>query len=106
MFMSELSRVIVRVSKCCKSNKTRPIANSTAEKIRKKNVKDNIFRLSNANPVNKAKAYNVIHNNSAVSKRCNAVFVWIINVESRKKKNNKNVLKSNKNKINLKFYKL
>ena len=73
--MSELSRDIVRVSRCCSSKSTSPIANSTAEKIKKKNVRDNIFKLSKANPVNKARAYKVIHNNSAVNSKCKAVFV-------------------------------
>jgi hypothetical protein len=101
MFISELSKLIVRVRRCCNRRSTSPIANSTAENIKKKKVRESIFRLSKASPVKRANAYNVIHNSSAVSRRCNAVFVWIINVESRKKKNNKNVLKSPKNKINL-----
>ena len=31
---------------CCNNNKTNPIPNSIAENIKKKNVSDNIFRLS------------------------------------------------------------
>ena len=40
------SRFRVRVIKCCSSNRTRPTPNSTAEKIRKKKVNDNRFKLS------------------------------------------------------------
>lgn len=106
--MSELSRDVVRVIICCKSNKTSPIANSTAEKIKKKNVKDNILRLSKIKPTSSARAYKVIHKSSAVNKRCKVVFVWIINVENIKKKKSIKVFISPKNKIIflLKFYRI
>ena len=43
--------------------------------------------------------YKLIHNSSAVNNRCKAVFVLIIRVEKRSKKNKIMVLKSPKNKI-------
>lgn len=54
----------------------KPKPNSTADKIRKKNVKDNILRLSKIKPINKHNMYNVIHNNSAVNNKCSAVFTF------------------------------
>ena len=41
-----MSRLSVRNNKCCKSNRTKPTENSTAEKIKKKNVKEIMFKLS------------------------------------------------------------
>jgi hypothetical protein len=52
---------------------TRPSPNSTADSIKKKNVKDRIFILSKIRPVSKAIIYKDIHNSSAVNKRCRAV---------------------------------
>ena len=48
---------------------TKPTANSTAEKIKKKNVKETRFRLSYDNPTINVKAYKVIQISSAVSRR-------------------------------------
>ena len=48
---------------------TRPTANSTAEKIKKKKVKETRFKLSYDNPTTNVKAYKVIQMSSAVSKR-------------------------------------
>ena len=70
----------------------RPKPNSTADKIKKKKVKDIIFILSKTNPINKHSMYNVIHNNSAVNNKCNAVFTF-----------NAILVNIIKNKINMKF---
>ena len=93
----------MRVSKCCISIITKPTANSTAEKIKKKNVKETRFKLSYTNPTINVKAYRVIQMSSAVSRRWSEVFVWVIKVlESIKNKINKR-FKSPKNKTNLKY---
>jgi hypothetical protein len=82
---------------------TKPTANSTAEKIKKKNVKETRFKLSYDNPIINVKAYKVIQISSAVSRRWSEVFVWVIKVlESMKNKINKR-FKSPKNKTNLKY---
>jgi transketolase C-terminal domain/subunit len=44
---------IERENKCCINIITKPKANSAAEKIKKKKVKDNILTLSNIKPTNK-----------------------------------------------------
>ena len=61
----------------CKRIITKPIPNSTADKIRKKNVNDNIVSLSQITPIIKTSAYSVIHKNSAVKSKCIAVFTFI-----------------------------
>ena len=68
-FESVASREMLRVSRCCKSKSTNPTANSTAEKIKKKKVRDKIFKLSNISPINNEIPYRVIHNNSAVNNK-------------------------------------
>jgi hypothetical protein len=68
-FESVVSNEILLVKRCCINNSTKPTANSTAEKIKKKKVRDKILRLSKAKPTNKAIPYNVIHNSSAVRRR-------------------------------------
>lgn len=96
-------KLIVRVSRCCISIITKPTANSTAEKIKKKNVKETRFKLSYDNPTINVKAYRVIQMSSAVSRRWSEVFVWVIKVlESIKNKINKR-FKSPKNKTNLEY---
>jgi hypothetical protein len=77
---------------CCTSIITRPKANSTAEKIRKKNVKDNILTLSKMKPTSKTIIYKDIQSSSAVNNRCSAVFTFNIMVK-----------KKIKNKIKTKF---
>ena len=57
------------------------------------------LRLSYTNPSNKTREYNVIHNSSAVKRRCNDVFVFVANVLNIKKNNNTRVLTSPKNTI-------
>jgi len=54
---------------CCISIITKPKANSAAENIRKKNVKERILTLSNIKPTNKTIMYKEIHINSAVSNK-------------------------------------
>lgn len=69
-----------------KSNKTRPIPNSIAEKTKKKNVKDNIFKLSKIKPTNKTIAYKEIHKISAVKSKWRAVLVFMKTLNKIKKK--------------------
>ena len=92
-----------RVSKCCNRSKTKPTPNSIAEKIRKKNVRDNKLRLSYINPINKVTTYKVIQRSSAVKRRCKAVLVVLKKVLKSKKKRRIKVFKSPKNKINKEF---
>jgi len=47
-----------------------------AEKIKKKNVKDNKLILSYTNPTKRTIEYSVIHSNSAVRSKCKAVLVF------------------------------
>jgi hypothetical protein len=64
--VSESFKFNVRERICCKRKRTKPIPNSIAEKIKKKKVKESIFKLSYTRPTNKTIAYKVIHSNSAV----------------------------------------
>jgi hypothetical protein len=100
IFVSESFRFKVRSRICCRSSKTRPTPNSIAEKMRKKNVRDRIFRLSYTSPTNKTMEYSVIQRSSAVNNKCNAVFVLINKLPRIKKKKINRVFKSPKNKIN------
>ena len=61
---------------CCTSIIIKPRPNSTADSIKKKKVRDKIFKLSKINPINRQVIYNVIHNNSAVNNKCNAVLTF------------------------------
>ena len=70
----------------------KPRPNSTADKIKKKNVNDSILRLSNTRPMNKHVMYKVIHKSSAVNNKCNAVLTF-----------NAILINMIKNKINIKF---
>ena len=79
--------------------RTKPTPNSTAEKIRKKKVRERILRLSYARPNTKVSAYNVIHRSSAVRRRWRDVLVWVAKVISRNKKNVSMICISPKNKI-------
>lgn len=56
----------------CISISKRPIPNSTADKTKKKKVKEITFILSKKDPRVKTMTYSVIHNNSAVKSRCKA----------------------------------
>jgi len=75
----------------CVSIITKPKPNSTADKTKKKNVKDRILILSYKKPMYKARRYSVIHKNSAVSNKCIAVFIFITILVNIKK--NKNIIK-------------
>jgi len=79
---------------CCTSIMIRPNPNSTAERIRKKKVSDNIFKLSNTSPRIKTITYKVIQSSSAVSKRCNAVFMFSAMLANMTKNNNNTKFKS------------
>jgi len=78
----------------------KPTLNSTAENIRKKNVRESKFMLSYVNPIKRATTYRVIHNNSAVNRRCNEVDMFINKLDSSKKKKISKTFKSPKNIIN------
>jgi hypothetical protein len=69
----------------CTSIKIRPNPNSTADKIKKKKVRESRFKLSNISPIIKEAAYNVIHNNSAVKSKCRAVLTFIAILAIKKK---------------------
>jgi len=70
---------------------TRPRPNSTADKIKKKKVKESRFKLSNIRPPINVNIYNVIQRNSAVKSRCNEVFTLIVILEKSIK--NKSTIK-------------
>ena len=69
-------KLIDLIIMCCTSIIIRPNPNSTADKIKKKNVKDSILRLSNTSPRTSTIIYKVIQSNSAVNSRCSAVFMF------------------------------
>jgi hypothetical protein len=48
---------------------TNPKANSTAENIKKKKVRDNKFTLSNIKPITRTITYKDIHKSSAVNNK-------------------------------------
>lgn len=54
----------------------RPKPNSTADKIKKKNVNERRFKLSYASPIKSVIIYKVIHRISAVNSKCRAVFTF------------------------------
>ena len=99
-FDSSKLRSRVRVIVCWNNVKTSPTENSTAESIRKKNVKETKFRLSLAKPLTKVREYNVIQINSAVRRRWIDELVYTTNDERRTKKSKIKRLMSPKNKIN------
>ena len=67
---------------------TNPVPNSTADKIRKKNVNERKLTLSYIKPIIMTMEYNVIHKNSAVSSKCTAVFTFNEILANKKKKIN------------------
>lgn len=71
---------------------TNPTPNSTAERIKKKKVKDTRFTLFSKIPIVRTSVYNVIQSNSAVRSKCKDVFTLTTIVK-----------KSNINKITIKF---
>jgi hypothetical protein len=70
---------------------TKPNPNSTADKIKKKNVNDRRFKLSKTRPLIRVSMYSVIHKNSAVSSKCKDVFTLIVILEKSIK--NKSIIK-------------
>ena len=56
----------------CSKIITKPIPNSTADKTKKKNVRERRLILSVRNPRDKTIRYNVIQSISAVNNKCNA----------------------------------
>jgi hypothetical protein len=99
ILVSESFRLKVLSKICCKRIRTRPTPNSIAEKMRKKKVRESIFKLSYANPTNRTIAYNVIQSNSAVSNKCKAVLVLINKLPKIRKNSTNKVFRSPKNKI-------
>lgn len=97
----ETSKFRLRVIKCCSSMITKPTPNSTAEKIRKKNVNDSRLRLSYARPIRRVREYKVIQRSSAVNNRCSDVLVLVVKVLSKKRKSRSRMFVSPKNKISL-----
>ena len=57
---------------------TKPKPNSTADKIRKKKVRDSKFKLSKTKPLIRVNIYKVIHKNSAVKSKCKDVLTFIV----------------------------
>jgi len=72
----------------------KPTPNSTADKIKKKKVKESRLRLLYIIADNKTRIYKVIHNNSAVNNKCNAVLTFIIILRNKIKKRIKIKFKS------------
>lgn len=101
--LSLLDKLIDLLIKFCNSIKTKPTPNSTAEKIRKKKVNDNIFKLSYDKPKNKVNMYKVIQSSSAVKSKCNDVLVFINMLKNKIKKKIIIVLKSPHNKLKIKI---
>ena len=109
-FWSNSFKLIDRNIKYCNKIKIKPIENSIAEKIKKKKVNDNKFKLSYKNPKYKTILYKEIHNNSAINNKFNDEFIVIKNKKNNRKNEKNNKFKSPKstyktfNKLNkLKF---
>lgn len=68
--------------------KTNPIPNSTAERTKKKKVRDNKFKLSKSVPILSTIKYKVIQSSSAVKSRCKAVVTLVLMLVKRIKKTN------------------
>ena len=78
LFWVQSFRFIDRSSTFCTKIITRPNPNSTADNMRKKNVRDIKFKLSNISPEISVRMYRVIQRNSAVNKRCKEVLTFIV----------------------------
>lgn len=78
--------LIERSNKFCINMITSPNPNSTAEKIRRKKVKERIERLSVEYATKRDITYRLIHKNSAVNNKCRAVETLMTSVESTKTK--------------------
>ena len=84
----------------CIRIKTIPIPNSTADKTKKKKVKEMIFMLSYKIPICRTIIYKVIHKISAVNSKCRALETFKVTVIIIKKKITKYKFKSP---INIKY---
>lgn len=62
--------------------------NSTADKTKKKKVKDKKFRLSYKKPIERTITYKVIHSNSAVKSKCRA-FETLNDILKKMRKNSR-----------------
>ena len=72
---------------CCTNIIINPKPNSTADKIRKKNVSERMFKLSKIKPTKRHITYKVIHKSSAVNSKCRAVFIFktiLVNITKNK----------------------
>ena len=78
---------------------TKPTPNSTAEKIKKKKVRETKFKLSYIIPTIRVKPYKVIQSNSAVRRRCKEVLVLVTRVLINTVKSSRKRFTSPKNKI-------
>ena len=82
LFCVQSFKLIERSNTFCTKIITKPKPNSTADKIKKKKVNDNKFKLSKTSPASKVNMYSVIHKNSAVSSKCNEVLTLIVILEN------------------------
>lgn len=82
---------------CCNKIIIKPSANSAAENIRKKNVKESILTLSKIKPKTRTIIYKDIHINSAVNNKCKAVLTFKLIVKKKIKNRMKNRFKSPNN---------
>ena len=87
----------------CKSIITKPIPNSTADKTRKKKVKESKLTLSYKKPIDKTMMYNVIQSSSAVNSKCSALETLFAMLKISKKNKTKYRLISP---INIRYIKL
>ena len=79
---------------------TRPRPNSTAESIKKKNVRESKLTLSKIKPTKSTITYKDIQSNSAVNSKCNAVLTFSTMV----KKNIKNSIRTRFKSPNIIYY--
>ena len=73
---------------------TSPIANSTADKTKKKNVRESKFTLSYRKPMNSTNKYKVIQSNSAVNSNWRALDGFTTKLANKRKNISKNKLVS------------
>lgn len=76
------------------NNSIKPKPSSTAEKTKKKKVRDNKFKLSCVKPVNNDMTYKVIHNISAIKSKLRELLTLTNRFKKIKKKNKKSMFKS------------
>lgn len=76
-----------------------PIPNSTADRTKKKKVRDSKFKLSYIKPADKTITYSVIHKSSAVKSKCKEFDGLTTKLANKKKNRKKNRFKSPINKL-------